>query len=103
MHGIMRKNQLFAPLLMQDMENFGLDLETGAKVLKFIEETRQNTFNIAEELTIEQLTPVPFGRRVTSEVFCDGREEYYDPGTFLFDESELADEARSARRILCSG
>ena len=39
-------------------------------------------------LTVEQLTPVPFGRRVTSEVFCDGREEYYDPGTYLFDESE---------------
>lgn len=87
MHGIMRKNQLFAPLLMQDMENFGLDLETGAKALKFIEETRQNTSSSA--LTVEQLTPVPFGRRVTSEVFCDGREEYYDPGTFLFDESEL--------------
>ena len=87
MHGIMRKNQLFAPLLMQDMENFGLDLETGAKALKFIEETRQNASSSA--LTVEQLTPVPFGRRVTSEVFCDGREEYYDPGTFLFDESEL--------------
>mgnify|MGYP001166244587 FL=1 len=91
MHGIMRKNQLFAPLLMQDMENFGLDLETGAKVLKFIEETRQNASStLQKSVTIEQLTPVPFGRRVTSEVFCDGREEYYDPGTFLFDESELA-------------
>ena len=92
MHGILRKNQLFAPLMMQDMENFGLDLETGARVLKFIEETREN-ISSAGHLTVEQLTPVPVGRRVTSEVFCDDRAEkeiYYDPGTFLFDESELA-------------
>ena len=75
---------------MQDMENFGLDLETGAKVLKFIEEAKNASSTLQKSVTIEQLTPVPFGRRVTSEVFCDGREEYYDPGTFLFDESELA-------------
>ena len=122
-YGIMRKTQLFAPLLMQDMENCGLDYQTGIKVLNAIETTRTNqrlsSSSPHRERRVEHLTPVPEGRRITREVFCSKEnsassanansfcaETYSDPGTFLFDycanSAELG-QTPIARTHLLSG